>query len=101
MSANGDRRVVVTGVGALTPLGNDAETFWENLVAGKSGAAPITHFPTDEFPVKFACEVKGFDPTEWIDRRKARKIDRFAQMVIAAARMAQADSGIDIAAETD
>jgi 3-oxoacyl-[acyl-carrier-protein] synthase II len=101
MSVNGDRRVVVTGVGALTPLGNDAESYWENLIAGRSGAAPITHFETDGFPVKFACEVKGFDPTEWIDRRKARKIDRFAQMIIAAARMAEQDSGLEIGPESD
>jgi 3-oxoacyl-[acyl-carrier-protein] synthase II len=98
---NGRGRVVVTGVGALTPLGNDAESFWENLLGGRSGAAPITHFDSGDFPVKFACEVKDFDATEWIDRRKARKIDRFAQMIIAAGRMAEADSGIDIAAETD
>jgi len=91
----------VTGVGALTPLGNDAESFWESLVAGRSGAAPITHFDPGEFPVKFGCEVKGFDATEWMDRRKARKVDRFAQMIVAAARMAEADSGIDVAAETD
>jgi 3-oxoacyl-[acyl-carrier-protein] synthase II len=98
---DGRRRVVVTGVGALTPLGNDAESFWESLVAGRSGAAPITHFDPGEFPVKFGCEVKGFDATEWMDRRKARKVDRFAQMIVAAARMAEADSGIDVAAETD
>jgi 3-oxoacyl-[acyl-carrier-protein] synthase II len=98
---DGRRRVVVTGVGALTPLGNDAESFWESLVAGRSGAAPITHFDPSEFPVKFGCEVKGFDATEWMDRRKARKVDRFAQMIVAAARMAEADSGIDVAAETD
>jgi 3-oxoacyl-[acyl-carrier-protein] synthase II len=101
VSANGRKRVVVTGVGALTPLGNDAETFWENLVAGKSGAGPITHFDPSEFPVKFACEVKGFDPTEWIERRKARKIDRFAQMIIAAARMAEQDAGLEIDPESD
>ena len=101
MVTDGRRRVVVTGVGALTPLGNDAESFWESLVAGRSGAAPITHFDPGEFPVKFGCEVKGFDATEWMDRRKARKVDRFAQMIVAAARMAEADSGIDVAAETD
>jgi 3-oxoacyl-[acyl-carrier-protein] synthase II len=101
VATDGRRRVVVTGVGALTPLGNDAESFWENLTGGASGAAPITHFDPSEFPVKFGCEVKRFDATEWIDRRKARKIDRFAQMIIAAGRMAEADSGVDIAAETD
>jgi 3-oxoacyl-[acyl-carrier-protein] synthase II len=101
MSTNGRERVVVTGMGALTPLGNDAETFWENLVAGKSGAGPITHFDPAGFPVKFACEVKDFDPTKWLDRRKARKMDRFATMIVGAARMAEEDSGIDIAAETE
>ena len=95
------RRAVVTGLGAVTPLGNDPETYWKNLTAGESGAGPITMFDTSEFPVKFACEVKDFDPTEYVERRKARKMDRFAQMIIAAARQAEADSGIDVAAETD
>ena len=104
MSGNGranGRRVVVTGMGAVTPLGNDAETFWRNLTAGESGAGPITLFDASDFPVRFACELKDFDPTQWIERRKARKIDRFAQMVIAAARMAEEDSGIDVAGETE
>jgi 3-oxoacyl-[acyl-carrier-protein] synthase II len=101
MSMDGQRRVVVTGLGAVTPLGNDAETFWENLIAGKSGAGPITLFDPDAFPVTFACELKDFDPTRWIERRKARKMDRFSQMVVAAARMAEEDSGIDIAGETE
>jgi 3-oxoacyl-[acyl-carrier-protein] synthase II len=93
--------VVITGVGAVTPLGNDAETFWENLVAGQSGAGPITAFDSSEFAVHFACELKEFDPTTWIDRRKARRMDRFAQMILAAARMAEQDSGIEIEAETE
>jgi 3-oxoacyl-[acyl-carrier-protein] synthase II len=101
MSVNGRRRVVITGVGAVTPLGNDAETFWENLVAGKSGAASITAFDSSEFAVHFACELKDFDPTAWIEHRKARKMDRFAQMILAAARMAEEDSGIDIPSETE
>ena len=101
MSTNGRRRVVVTGIGAVTPLGNDAETHWENLIAGKSGAGPITLFDASEFPVKFACELKGFDPTEWVEKRKARKMDRFSQMIIAAARQAEADSGLDVAAENE
>jgi 3-oxoacyl-[acyl-carrier-protein] synthase II len=88
-------------MGAVTPLGNDAEAFWENLTAGKSGAAPITAFDPSEYPVHFACEVKDFDPTQWIEHRKARRMDRFAQMIIAAARMAEQDSGIDIEAETE
>ena len=95
------RRVVVTGLGAVTPLGNDPETYWKNLTAGESGAGPITIFDPSEFPVKFACELKGFDPTEYIERRKARKMDRFAQMTLAAARQAEADSGLDVAGESD
>ena len=93
--------MVVTGVGAVTPLGNDAESFWENLTAGKSGAAPITLFDPAEFPVTFACELKEFDPTRWLERRKARKMDRFAQMIVAAARMAEEDSGLEVAEETE
>jgi 3-oxoacyl-[acyl-carrier-protein] synthase II len=85
----------------VTPLGNDAETFWENLVAGQSGAGPITAFDSSEFAVHFACELKDFDPTTWIERRKARRMDRFAQMILAAARMAEQDSGIEIEAETE
>ena len=100
-SENGRRRVVVTGMGAVTPLGNDAETFWENLDAGKGGAAPITSFDPSEYAVHFACELKDFDPTQWIEHRKARRMDRFAQMIIAAARMAEEDSGIDIEPETE
>jgi 3-oxoacyl-[acyl-carrier-protein] synthase II len=100
-SHNGRRRVVITGIGAVTPLGNDAETFWENLIAGKSGAGPITLFDTTDYPVNFACELKGFDPTDWIEHRKARRMDRFAQMIIAAARQAEQDSGIDIGAESE
>jgi 3-oxoacyl-[acyl-carrier-protein] synthase II len=100
-SENGRRRVVVTGVGALTPLGNDAETFWTNLTAGKSGAAPITSFDASEYPVTFACELKDFDPTDWIDPKSVRRMDRYAQLAIAGARMAQDDSGIDIEPEAD
>jgi 3-oxoacyl-[acyl-carrier-protein] synthase II len=88
-------------MGAVTPLGNDAETFWENLTAGKSGAAEITAFDHSPFLVHFACELKDFDPTTWIEKRTARRMDRFAQMVLAAARMAEDDSGIEIEPETD
>jgi len=101
MSMNGRRRVVITGLGAVTPLGNDVETTWSNLLAGESGAGPITHFDHEDYPVHFACELKDFDPAQWIDRKRARRMDRFAQIILAAARQAEADSGIDIPAETD
>jgi 3-oxoacyl-[acyl-carrier-protein] synthase II len=101
MSVNGRRRVVITGMGCVTPLGNDVETTWQNLVAGESGAGPITHFDSSDYPTHFACELKDFDPKVWIEHKQARRMDRFAQMILAAARQAEADSGIDIAAETD
>ena len=96
MSENGRRRIVITGVGAVTPLGNDVETTWRNLLAGESGAAEITAFDHADYGVHFACELKDFDPSAWIDRKQARRMDRFAQMILAAARQAEADSGIDL-----
>src|SRR3954466_12691389 len=101
MNGNGRRRVVITGLGALTPLGNDVETTWTNLLAGESGAGEITRFDHDDYAVHFACELKDFDPGDWLDRKQARRMDRFAQMIVAAARQAEADSGIDIANEGD
>jgi 3-oxoacyl-[acyl-carrier-protein] synthase II len=101
MSLNGRRRVVITGLGSVTPLGNDVETTWTNLVAGESGAAEITAFDASEYPVNFACELKDFDPSQWIERKQARRMDRFAQMIVAAARQAEADSGLEIAAEAE
>src|SRR5919197_4072648 len=101
MSLNGRRRVVITGIGAVTPLGNDVETSWQNLLAGESGAAEIKQFDSSDYFVHFACEVKDFDPHNWIDRKQARRMDRFAQLILAAARQAEADSGIEIAAEAD
>jgi 3-oxoacyl-[acyl-carrier-protein] synthase II len=89
----------VTGIGAVSSLGNDAETSWANLLAGESGAGEITQFDSDGYPVTFACELKDFDPTDWVDHKSARRMDRFAQMILAAARQAEADSGIDIAAD--
>jgi 3-oxoacyl-[acyl-carrier-protein] synthase II len=100
-SQNGRRRVVITGVGMVTPLGNDPESTWENLVAGESGAGPITHFDTSDYAVRFACEAKDFDPTTWIERKQARRMDRFSQLALSAARMAEADSGISVAAAPD
>jgi 3-oxoacyl-[acyl-carrier-protein] synthase II len=93
--------VVITGLGAVTPLGTDVDSTWSNLVAGRSGAGRITQFDTSGFPVDFGCEVTDFEPTTWIDHKAARRMDRFAQLAVAAARQAEADSGIDIAAEAD
>jgi 3-oxoacyl-[acyl-carrier-protein] synthase II len=101
MSENGQRRVVITGLGMVSPLGNDVETSWSRLLAGESGAAEITAFDHTDYNVHFACELKGFDPTQWIDRKSARRMDRFAQMILAAARQAESDSGVDVAAEPD
>ena len=100
-SDNGRRRVVVTGVGAVTPLGNDAETYWENLLAGKSGAAPLELFDASEYPVTFGCELKDFDPTDWIDVKSCRRMDRFAQLVIAAGYMARDDAEIEVEPECE
>jgi len=101
MSMNGRRRVVITGMGAVTPLGNDVESSWENLIAGRSGAGPITAFDPTGYFANFACEVKDFDPTTWMEYKQARRMDRFAQLIVAAARQAEADAGLDIAAEAD
>jgi 3-oxoacyl-[acyl-carrier-protein] synthase II len=101
MNLNGRRRVVITGLGAVSPLGNDVETTWTNLLAGESGAAEITAFDASEYPVNFACELKDFDPAQWIERKQARRMDRFAQMIVAAARQAEADSGLDVEAEAE
>jgi 3-oxoacyl-[acyl-carrier-protein] synthase II len=100
-SLNGRRRVVITGLGSVTPLGNDVESTWDALVAGRSGAADITQFDSSDYAVHFACEVKGFDPTDYIDRKQARRMDRFAHLIVAAARQAEADSGITVDAEAD
>jgi 3-oxoacyl-[acyl-carrier-protein] synthase II len=100
-SLNGRRRVVVTGLGAVTPLGLDVESSWSSLLAGESGAAEITQFDHSGYKVHFACEVKDLDPTDWIDRKEARRMDRFTHLILAAARQAEADSGIDIAKEAD
>ena len=90
------KRVVVTGLGAITPIGNDHETTWANMLAGKSGAAPITLFNTEKFKTKFACEVKGFDPSSVIDAKEVRRIDRYAQFSMCVAKEALEDCGIDL-----
>lgn len=90
------KRVVVTGIGAITPLGLTAEESWENLKKGVSGAAPITHFDASQFKTQFACEVKGFVESKYIDRKEARKMDLYTEYAVAAAKMALEDSGIDL-----
>jgi 3-oxoacyl-[acyl-carrier-protein] synthase II len=99
--SNGRRRVVITGLGAVTPLGLDPETSWKSLIAGESGAGPITQFDHSDYPVHFACEVKDFDATDWIDKKTARRMDRFTHLILAAARQAEADAKLDIAKEPD
>jgi 3-oxoacyl-[acyl-carrier-protein] synthase II len=101
MSVNGRRRVVITGVGGVTPLGNDVETSWQNLLKGESGAAEITQFDSSGYFVNFACEVKDFDPSQFIERKQARRMDRFAQLILAAARQAEADAKLEIAPDAD
>ena len=93
------KRVVVTGLGAITPLGNSLPETWENLIKGESGAGPITLFDASKFKTHFACEVKGFDPLQIMDRKEAHKCDRYSQFAIASAKEAIADSGIDVANE--
>jgi beta-ketoacyl-acyl-carrier-protein synthase II len=89
------KRVVVTGLGAITPIGNTVSEFWDGVVGGKSGAGPITRFDTEKFKVKFACEVKGFDPSLYIDPKDARKMDLFTQYSISVAAQAIDDAHLD------
>ncbi len=91
------KRVVVTGLGAITPLGNSVEEFWKNLVNGVSGCEPITRFDATNFKTRFACEVKNYNPNDYFDRKEARKLDMFAQFAMIAAEQAVQDSGIDTA----
>ncbi|MCI7311039.1 MAG: beta-ketoacyl-ACP synthase II [Prevotella sp.] len=90
------KRVVVTGLGAVTPLGNTPEETWANMVAGKSGAAPITHFDTTNFKTKFACEVKDLNINDYLDRKEARKLDRYTQLAMISAIQGIKDSGLDM-----
>ena len=89
------KRVVITGIGAITPLGNTLDEFWTNLVDGVSGADMITQFDASKFRTRFACEVKNFDPTNYLDRKEARKIDRFTQFALVASDQAMADAGLN------
>lgn len=90
------KRVVVTGLGALTPIGNNIEEYWDGLKNGKSGSAPITYFDTERFKTKFACEIKNFKVEDFFDRKEARKLDKFAQYALVASDEAIKDSGIDL-----
>lgn len=90
------RRVVVTGLGALTPIGNTKDEYWDALISGKSGAAPITYFDTEKFKTKFACELKNFNATDFLDRKEARKMDRFTQYAMVASDEAIADAELDL-----
>ncbi len=95
------KRVVVTGLGAITPLGNDVASTWEAAKNGVSGAGPITHFDASKFKTQFACEVKGYNPDDHFDRRKVRQLDLYAQYALIAARQAVADSGLEDVADLD
>ena len=90
------RRIVVTGLGALTPIGNSIDDYWNGLINGKSGAAPITYFDASKFKTQFACELKGFDPLNFFDRKDVRKYDRFTQYALVSTEEAIIDSGIDL-----
>ena len=90
------KRVVVTGLGALTPIGNNVSEYWKALVAGKSGCANITYFDTEKFKTKFACELKNFDPLEHFNRKEARKLDRFAQYALVSSDEAIADANLEL-----
>src|SRR5438045_1045895 len=94
---SGGRRVVVTGLGIVCPIGNSVADAWAALLAGRTGAAPISRFDASEFPVRFACEVKDFDATELLDSKAARRMDRCTHLLLAAAHQAEQDSGLDVA----
>ena len=89
------RRVVVTGLGALTPIGNTVSEYWDGLSNGVSGAGPITKFDPEKFRTKFACELKNFNPTDFLDKREARRMDAFTQYALVVSDEAFTDSGLD------
>lgn len=94
-----NRRVVVTGLGAVTPVGNDVNSMWENLIQGHSGIDRVSRINPDDFPAKVAAEIKDFDPTLYMDKRDVRKMDLFTQYAMAAAKMAVEDAGLEITDE--
>ena len=93
------KRVVVTGLGSVTPLGNNVAATWDNAIKGVSGAGPITHFDASKFKTQFACEVKDFDPSVYLDRKEMRKCDRYTLLAIASSEEAIADSKLDFEKE--
>src|SRR4029077_7383558 len=97
----GSRRVVVTGLGMMSPIGNSVGESWEALLAGGRGAAEITRFDASDQSTRFACEVKGFEVGAYVDRKTARRMDRCAQLAVAAARQAEADAGLDVARHSE
>ena len=99
MTAN--RRVVITGVGLVSPLGIGTEESWTALLAGHSGAAPITQFDASRHSTRFACEVKGFDPLSWIDKKDVKKMDRFIQLAVAASDLALRDADLTVAKDPE
>ncbi len=99
MSRNGEHRVVVTGMGTVNPIGSTLDQFWDALIEGRSGAAPTEGFRTDRLTTKFSCQVKGWDPTRYMDRKLAQRSARFTQFAVAAAGMAVSDAGLDLDAE--
>ncbi len=90
------KRVVITGLGTINPLGHNVPEFWDNLLKGVSGAGPITRFDASKFRTQFACEVKNYEPTEYFDKKEVRKMDLYTQFGIIAAREALKDSGLDL-----
>src|SRR5215471_16537312 len=99
--SSGRRRVVVTGLGMVSPLGHTVEDSWEGLIAGDSGAGPITRFDATDFPVRFACEVKDFEVSEYVDVKASRRMDRLTHLALAAARQAEADAALDVEAAAE
>ena len=96
MTGRDSSRVVITGMGCVTPLGHDAETVWRNILAGRSGVGPITHFDATDYCCRIAAEVRGFDAERFIERKEARKMDRFSHFAIAATGEALEDAGYEI-----
>src|SRR5882724_48046 len=95
------KRVVITGLGVVTPLGNSVNEFWQNIIHGKSGVGPITKFDASKFKTKFACEVKNFNPEEWIEKKELKKYDLFTQYAIAASDQAIKDAQLDFTKMSD